>query len=71
LAVDSLNKEAHEEIVEIVLGSCEVQRLQETLVGPIDSELRKLCQSAKWKKQGEIEILLRALLCYIDNIFSA
>ncbi|HLN44738.1 MAG TPA: polyprenyl synthetase family protein [Candidatus Sulfotelmatobacter sp.] len=70
LLVSNFPKRAHDKIIQFTINSCEVQRYQKTITSLINNELLKIRQSAKWKKQGEIEILLRALLDSVNHIYS-
>lgn len=70
LLVANFPKKTHDKIIRVITSSCEVQNHQKTITSLINTELLKIHRSARWKNQGEIEILLRALLCCLNHIYS-
>ncbi len=70
LLASNFPEKTHDKIVRFILNNSEVQRHQKAITSLINIELLKLRRSAKWKKQGEIEILLRTLLHCLNQFYS-
>lgn len=70
LLTPNFSEKAHDKIIRFIISSCEVQHHQKAITTLINNELLKIHQSTKWKKQGEIEILLRALQHCVNHIYS-